>query len=153
MLEDEGIKIAIPLESIESYTVHVLTETSMCRIQFHTYGGELDEVSFALPWNASSPDRMKRMELIDQYRAIRKEKMKDVEVPSAGLGLWKDRVNMKELPPIVMQLGSSTNWILPNTVRGGEVRSGKPTPEVLLKAVFAIPSSETLWSEFPFFLF
>ena len=82
--------------------------------------------------------------------------MKEVEVPSAGLGLWKDRVNMKELPPIVMQLGSSTNWILPNSVgsegrRSKEVRSGKPTPEVLLKAVFAIPSSETLWSGF-FFL-
>jgi hypothetical protein len=140
MLEEEGIKIAIPLESIESYTVHALSETPMCKVQIHTYGGELDEVYFLFPWEAGSVEGRRRVEGIDKWRAVRR-------------GAREARgVDEKDLPPIVLQLGASSNWILPPATslegrENGERVSGKPSIEVIMRGVFAIPASETLWSE------
>jgi hypothetical protein len=139
MLEEDGIKIAIPLESIESYQVYSFS-APMFKVCIHTFGGELDDVSFALPLYPCTPDQANKLELLEKYRTIRRAAAK--ERASKG--------EEREQPPIVLQLGSSLNWIMPSVSSeedGSAVSMEKPTPEVILKAVFAIPAHEQLWGK------
>lgn len=159
MLEEDGVKASIPLECIESYDLISISMVRLNKLIVHTAGGELDDVSFTLPFSNVTEDGKKKLEQLEYWRAVRRReaKARSETYSKIGAGEQKDgaHVEVELRPQIVLQFGSSLNWLMPNTdtvpaenvMKPGKCPIADKSPEVILKAVFAIPSDESMWGK------